>query len=185
MQFLVAVVILALVKSSQQVDYCSASLCPDGGPHIACKGLTALATSCGAGAQEVVLDSSKQALILDLHNQLRTKTGTGKQNYTATKFYPQAARMATMVWNSELASIAAANARRCVFSHDACRNTATLPAVGQNIAIKSYYGKTYSDTDLIKGFIDAWFSEAAYANPDLVANYPEEYNETDTLNILK
>ncbi|XP_058452432.1 venom allergen 3 homolog [Malaya genurostris] len=174
MKFFVAVVLLALVKSSLQVDYCKSSLCPAGVTHIACNGLTTLSSSCGTGAQEVVLDSTKQALILDLHNQLRSKIATGKQNYSTT-FYPEAARMGTMVWSSELASIAAANARKCVFGHDSCRNTATLKAVGQNIASKSYYGMTISDNDLLTGFVGAWYSEVTYANKDIIGSYPSNY----------
>ncbi|XP_058449993.1 antigen 5 like allergen Cul n 1-like [Malaya genurostris] len=174
MKFIVAVVLLALTKSSQQVDYCSSSLCKTGTTHIACNGLTTLSSTCGTGAQEVVLNSTKQELILDLHNQLRSKIATGKQNYSTT-FYPQAARMGTMVWSSELANIAAANARRCVYGHDKCRNTATLKTVGQNIARQYYYGMNFTDTDLIKGFVNAWYAEAANGNKDIIASYPDNY----------
>ncbi|XP_055549623.1 venom allergen 3 homolog [Wyeomyia smithii] len=177
MRSLIAVtVLLALIKcSQQQTNYCSASLCPNGGPHIACNGLTTLASSCGSGAQEVAMTSTLKALILDLHNQLRSKIATGKQNYTSKDFYPQASRMATVVWNDELASIAAANARRCVYGHDVCRNTVTYKAAGQNIAIKSYYGQTFSTNDLITGFVNAWYSEYSYANPTYIASYPKGY----------
>ncbi|XP_058823370.1 venom allergen 3 homolog [Topomyia yanbarensis] len=172
----VTVVILFLVKSSQQVDYCSPSLCPTGIAHIACKGLLTLASSCGAGSQELVLDPDEQALIVDLHNMLRSKVATGQQEYTAGRYYSQAARMGTMVWSAELANIAAANARRCVYGHDRCRNTATLKAVGQNIAMKSYYGMTFSDTDLINIFVNAWYAEAASANTTLIASYPNPFS---------
>ncbi|XP_053692719.1 venom allergen 5-like [Sabethes cyaneus] len=176
MKLLVAVTILALAKfSQQQTDFCSSSLCPAGTKHIACNGLTGLSPSCGAGAVEVTMDSTLKALILDSHNKLRSKIAMGHQNYTSNSFYPQAKRMATTVWSDELAKVTAANARRCVFGHDQCRNTADFKAAGQNIASKSYYGMTISVTDLIKGFVDSWYSEYSYANPSYIASYPKDY----------
>uniref|UniRef100_T1E2W5 Venom allergen-1 n=1 Tax=Psorophora albipes TaxID=869069 RepID=T1E2W5_9DIPT len=165
---------MATVCSGQTTNYCDASLCTKG-THIACNGLTTLSSSCGAGAAESVLDASAQAQILDEHNKLRNTVAMGQQNYTATEFYKQAARMATLQWDSELASIAAANARRCVYGHDACRNTATMKFVGQNIAIQQYYGMTKTDSQLITEFVQAWFSEYQYANPGFIDSYPQGY----------
>ncbi|XP_053691269.1 venom allergen 3 homolog [Sabethes cyaneus] len=179
--------VLALVKttqqqatlcgssSQQQTDYCSPTLCAAGLTHIACNGLTTLASTCGAGANEVTLDSSLKTLILELHNQIRSKIATGNQNYTSNGYYPQASRMATVIWSDELASIAAANARRCVYGHDQCRNTAAFKAVGQNIAMKSYYGISFSTIDLIKAFVNAWYVEYAIANATIIASYPRGY----------
>ncbi|XP_058818868.1 venom allergen 5-like isoform X2 [Topomyia yanbarensis] len=172
MKHLIAVVLLVLAESSVQASFCDASLCPAGTIHIACNGLTSMAPSCGPEAFEVDLDTDKQVLILDLHNQLRSKIAQGLQNYTSNQYFPQARRMATLVWSDDLAYIAAANARRCVFGHDSCRNTPQFVAAGQNIAIKSYYGTTISDTDLIIGFVDAWYSEYADATPSHIASFP-------------
>ncbi|XP_058452431.1 venom allergen 3 homolog isoform X2 [Malaya genurostris] len=169
-------IITTLVRSSQSVDYCNASLCAPGIPHIACNGLASLAPKCGPNSQEIVLDQEKRAIIVDLHNQLRSNVATGKQLCTKSEYYPSAARMGTMVWNGELADIAAANARQCVYGHDKCRNTETLKAVGQNIAIKSYYGMTIADVDLINLFINTWFLEYRFANKTVIAKYPRGYN---------
>ncbi|XP_055633839.1 uncharacterized protein LOC129774168 [Toxorhynchites rutilus septentrionalis] len=170
MKLLIAVTILALVKLSSQADYCNKALCKKD-KHVACNGLTSLSPSCGAKAEMVVLDDKLKTLIVDKHNQLRSKIASGKQAP-----YPQAARMATMQWNAELADIAVHNARSCNFAHDKCRNTNAFNAAGQNLAIKSYYGQTFTDTELINGFIDAWYDEYSDANPSFVAKYPENYS---------
>ncbi|XP_055549624.1 venom allergen 3 homolog [Wyeomyia smithii] len=176
MKILVAVSLLVLAKfSHQQTDFCSSTLCSAGTTHIACNGLTGLSPSCGPDAVELNLDSTLQALILDLHNDYRSTIATGNQNYASNSYYPQAQRMATMVWSNELAAVAAANARRCVFGHDQCRNTDDFRVAGQNIASKSYYGMTISVNELIKGFVDAWYSEYVYANPSYIASYPQDY----------
>ncbi|XP_062542523.1 uncharacterized protein LOC134210495 [Armigeres subalbatus] len=159
----------------QTADFCNASLCRSGVTHIACHGLQNLSSTCGDGSFEVNLDSAKQALITNQHNTLRSRVALGNQNYTSTLFYPQAAKMATLAWDNELAHIAATNARRCVFGHDQCRNTATMRYVGQNIAIKMFYGMSITDEVLIKGFIDSWFSEYANSNPSHIASYPSAW----------
>ncbi|KAL1377635.1 hypothetical protein pipiens_016126 [Culex pipiens pipiens] len=161
--------------STQQTNYCSPSLCSNGGPHIACNGLTKLSASCGSGSQEFSLTAANQALILDLHNKLRSTIASGKQSYKTNAFYPQASRMATLQWDQELANIAAANARRCVYGHDRCRNTVKFPYAGQNIAMKWYYGMTFGVNQLITGFVNDWYSEFKDANPSVIAKYPSSW----------
>ncbi|KAL9693543.1 hypothetical protein quinque_012828 [Culex quinquefasciatus] len=180
MKLVTVVLLLSLAGlSTQQTNYCDPKLCPKGGPHIACNGLTILATPCGSGSQETLLDSSLQALILDAHNKLRSKVASGQQTYAANALYPQAARMATLQWDNELAAIAASNARRCVYGHDKCRNTIAFPYAGQNIAMFSYSGQTFTVNELITGFVNDWFSEFKDANPNYVASYPRGYTGPD------
>lgn len=71
-----------------------------------------------------------------------------------------------------MAEIAAANARRCVFGHDKCRNTAKFPYAGQNIAMKSFYGTTYTEEELMTEFVNMWFAEYKDANSSIIAKYP-------------
>ncbi|EAT46094.1 AAEL002682-PA [Aedes aegypti] len=178
MKFLSIVSILSILISSawcQTANYCDPSLCPSNGPHIACNGLNSPSPSCGTGAFEIKLDSQKQALITNLHNHLRNRVAMGHQNYTMNLFYPPAARMATLVWDRELAYIAATNARRCLYEHDRCRNTKTMRAVGQNVAIKVHNGENIPDEMLIREFIDSWFSEYANSNPSHIASYPSSW----------
>ncbi|XP_053691046.1 antigen 5 like allergen Cul n 1-like [Sabethes cyaneus] len=172
MELLTAVLLLAIVGlSSQAINYCNSQLCPKGISHVACNGLSTLAPSCGAGSEEIIMDEAKINLIVSLHNELRNKVATGKQTYARDKLYPQASRMATLQWSPELAAIAGANTRRCVYGHDQCRNTEQFKHAGQNIAQISLQGKSVPDVVLIKQLINNWFSEYSNANPDIIARY--------------
>lgn len=100
MKFLLLALIAPLVFKNivgQSSNYCYGDLCPNGVSHIACKGQTDLAGICGARAIEIIMDSSSQTLITDLHNELRNRVALGNQNYTKKSSYPQASRMTTMV----------------------------------------------------------------------------------------
>ncbi|KAL9693544.1 hypothetical protein quinque_012829 [Culex quinquefasciatus] len=164
--------------SSQQTNYCDPKLCPSGEPHIACNGLNKLSTTCGPGAQEVNL-APFQDLILDLHNQLRNRVALGLQNYTRYAFFPQAVRMPTLQWDTELATVAATNARRCIYGHDECRSTVRYPYAGQNIGLFSYYALTFTVTELITDFIYDWYSEYTLTTPAFLAKYPRGYTGPD------
>lgn len=172
--FALALVALATCGHAQ-TNYCDPVLCRTKGPHIACNGLATLAADCGPGGIEKPLDAAQQALVLDLHNRLRSKVASGQQNYSSSVFYPSAARMATLRWDNELAAIAAANVRRCQYGHDKCRNTPQYSNAGQNIANLAFQNTNYVDSDVIRDFINDWYSEYAVANPALMASYPKGY----------
>ncbi|KXJ77771.1 hypothetical protein RP20_CCG006653 [Aedes albopictus] len=171
--------ILSIVSSCvlcQATNYCDPALCPSSGPHIACNGLSSPGPACGSGAVEIKLDSQRQALITNMHNRLRSRIAMGHQNYSMNEFYPPAARMATLVWDRELANIAAANARRCLYEHDRCRNTRIMRNVGQNIGIKMHRREDdVSDEILIQEFIHSWFAEYVNSNPSHIASYPTKW----------
>ncbi|XP_065095031.1 antigen 5 like allergen Cul n 1-like [Ochlerotatus camptorhynchus] len=171
----VALTALVAVCSGQTTNYCTAGLCSAGKTHIACNGLTTLSSTCGAGASEATLDSTKKNLIVNVHNQLRNTVALGKQANGAGQYFNQAAKMATLQWDQELADIAAVNARSCVFGHDKCRNTATMKYVGQNIAMSSYSGMSFTDEQLITGFVNNWFKENKDATALQMASYPANY----------
>ncbi|KXJ76743.1 hypothetical protein RP20_CCG009059 [Aedes albopictus] len=108
----------------------------------------------------------------------------GHQNYSMNEFYPPAARMATLVWDRELANIAAANARRCLYEHDRCRNTRIMKNVGQNIGIKMHRREDdVSDEILIQEFIHSWFAEYVNSNPSHIASYPTSWAGYEYLGI--
>ncbi|XP_062553203.1 antigen 5 like allergen Cul n 1-like isoform X2 [Armigeres subalbatus] len=177
MKVLISVTIVACIAVTvgQSTNYCDRRLCPSGSPHIACNGLTTLSRTCGAGSFEIAMDSANRQLIVDLHNKLRSRVASGRQTNSAGQRFQQAARMATLQWDSELAHIAATNARRCIYGHDQCRNTATMRASGQNIAIMSYYGMTVSNEKLLTDFTNSWFSEFKDTTPQQIARYPSNY----------
>ncbi|XP_055610288.1 antigen 5 like allergen Cul n 1-like [Uranotaenia lowii] len=168
MKFVLAICLL--VVSVQATDYCEPSLCRKGSSHVACN------ANPGYGkpdAYTIPFDSDKQAMIVQLHNEMRNKIALGKQNYTKG-FYPTAARMTTMQWDDELAFIAAANARKCVFKHDQCRNTVKYPISGQNIGIFGYGGTRDPDV-LITKLFNMWYAEYKHANPEITKKYPKGY----------
>ncbi|EAT46091.1 AAEL002693-PA [Aedes aegypti] len=171
----ITITVLAIICEGQATNYCDPSLCARGTPHIACNGLSTLSRTCGAGSFEVALNRADQQLIVDLHNKLRSKVAMGQQKNSAGQRFQQACRMATLQWDPELAHIAATNARRCVYGHDRCRNTASMKFAGQNIAIKYYYGMTFTNEQLLTGFINSWFSEFKDATPQQIARYPANY----------
>ncbi|XP_001862537.2 antigen 5 like allergen Cul n 1 [Culex quinquefasciatus] len=171
----ITVIVLTLVNSSlQQSDYCSSTLCPWSGPNIACNGLRTLSPRCGPEAVEIPMNSSYRHLIVDLHNRYRSKIARGKL-LGRNQIFPTAARMATMQWDDELAAIASANTRRCVYGHDKCRNSFRYHASGQNIAIRYYYGQTFENDDLMQQFITSWFSEYSDTRVEFIGQYPDNY----------
>lgn len=78
-------------------------------------------------------------------------------------------------WDTELATVAATNARRCIYGHDECRSTVRYPYAGQNIGLFSYYALTFTVTELITDFIYDWYSEYTLTTPAFLAKYPRGY----------
>ena len=59
-------------------------------------------------------------LILEFHHQKRNEIALGN-----VPPYEAAKRMATMVWDDDLAKNAEFHARRCIYGNDECRTTGT------------------------------------------------------------
>ncbi|XP_055604859.1 antigen 5 like allergen Cul n 1-like [Uranotaenia lowii] len=164
--------LLAVVRSSlQDPNFCDPALCADGETHVACKANPGFGKPSG---KTIPLDSAKQLLIVKTHNELRNKIATGKQNYTGG-FYPEAARMTTIQWDDDLAFIAAANARKCVFNHDTCHNTASYPLAGQNIAFYRYSDGSAKMETVLPSLIEKWYAEYKDCKPAYTKEYPDGY----------
>ncbi|XP_029732953.1 antigen 5 like allergen Cul n 1-like [Aedes albopictus] len=170
-------VLAALVTRSfqQSINYCKPSLCPVQKPHIACNVTSKFGPKCGTIANIVPMNSTNVALIVSMHNLYRSVIAQGKLNYTKQEYFPTAERMPTIQWDDELAYIAEANARHCVFEHDKCRNTEQLKSAGQNLAWISYYGFFQTDAKLISQMINYWYREYIYADRSIISNYPKNY----------
>lgn len=69
-------------------------------------------------------------VIVKMHNEPRQRLSLGR-NMTL----PRAARLVTMQWSEELATLASYNARMCQAKYDDCRNTANFKNSGQNIIV--------------------------------------------------
>ncbi|XP_052862397.1 antigen 5 like allergen Cul n 1-like [Anopheles cruzii] len=121
----------------------------------------------GKSASVITMDATLKNLILDRHNTLRAQLASG--NLAGFK---AAVRMPTLVWDESLASQAGNNARSCNYAHDACRNTATYAWAGQNLAMKKYYGMTFTNQDLAKSAIDSWWGEYNVTSQAQTDSYP-------------
>ncbi|XP_055610139.1 antigen 5 like allergen Cul n 1-like isoform X2 [Uranotaenia lowii] len=172
MKLLLAVSLLvAVVSSYQPSDYCDPALCRFGSTHVACNAKLEFANPTGI---TIPLDQARQTRIVRMHNELRNKIASGKQDYSGG-FYPSAARMTTMQWDDELAYIAGFNARRCITGHDKCRATTKYPASGQNLGYYKYIKKTPDMDKVIDILVNRWYAEYKNANVGQIQKYPEGY----------
>ncbi|XP_055606866.1 antigen 5 like allergen Cul n 1-like [Uranotaenia lowii] len=170
MKLLCGAIVLALVQSSlQATDYCTANLCKTGVKHVGCNPPAAFGKPGGAF---VPLDAAKQALILSEHNKLRNKIALGLEKNSAGVAYLPAARMTTMQWDAELATLASINAKQCVMKHDSCRNTVVYKYSGQNLASYGTTASTVNATAQLISMIGNWYKESANANPQFIDAYP-------------
>ena len=110
---------LLLVQNINANNWCDSSLCGTS-QHIACNHNGQFAPSC-VNPVLVPMTPALINLVLNTHNSLRNILASGAQTPLL-----RAARMATMVWNTDLAQFAALNVRSCVMRHDSCRNTCMI-----------------------------------------------------------
>ncbi|KAL7731276.1 hypothetical protein ACLKA6_014452 [Drosophila palustris] len=109
-----SVAVLAVEKEfTPTEDYCNASLC-HGKKHVAC------------GVNSTNID-----FIINRFNEIRSKIAEGIEGW------PPAARMASMLWDEELAYFARINVRECIQHRDLCRNTAKYKHVGQTVVYRA------------------------------------------------
>ena len=163
--FAFVVATLALVSAT---DFCSRDICGKK-HHIACGHSGRFASSCPDNAHMVDLRPHVGA-ILEKHNKKRNLVAGGH-----LEGYKPAARMGTMQWDEELASLAALNVLQCEMKHDDCHNTDLFRLSGQNLAKQSYYGYNYDDSTLLDMEMEAWFEEHKDCNANIIASFPRVY----------
>lgn len=76
-QLLVSQIFLQVVLGQ---NYCSSNLCPRGVSHIGCGHSGNFSSSCPADRSMVALSNNEIQQILDIHNTLRNKIGSGSEN---------------------------------------------------------------------------------------------------------
>jgi hypothetical protein len=135
-------------------DYCAPKLCKTGVDHIACESSWEFDVECPSDRMLVDLTESDINLILVEHNGFRNKIASGKQ-----KGFKPATRMATMIWNDELAKLAELNVMQCKMHHDQCRNTNQFKNVGQNLGYRANSGSFEEPEIFIKKVIHSWYAE--------------------------
>ncbi|KAH8276086.1 hypothetical protein KR018_006755, partial [Drosophila ironensis] len=129
-------------------------------------------SDCPSSRSAVTFTPAEIKVILNRHNVLRNKLASG-----AFAKYKPAKRMATTQWNKELATLAALNVKQCKMSHDACHNTKTFKASGQNLALTGYSGEQASKTrkELIISSVKMWWDEKKDANMSVINKYPSNW----------
>jgi len=105
--------------------------CPNSRSHTMCR-FSGLSSWCSSRLVSNFrgISSLGQALILDKHNELRSRVAQGLE-----RNQPSASNMRKLVWNNELAAIAQRWADQCIFDHDPERSKFDGTSVGQNVAI--------------------------------------------------
>ncbi|EDW86490.2 uncharacterized protein Dwil_GK14730 [Drosophila willistoni] len=166
---------LAKPNLSITLDYCARSLCGRR-QHIACNNLGAWSSACPRSPSEplaINFNEVHRNQILLGHNVRRNQIAGGNLNG-----YRSARRMATMRWDNELAQLALLNVRQCEMRHDACRNTDTFRASGQNLAIYGYSGARSRRTiaQLINISLEMWWNEYRDANMNIINRYPSNHS---------
>ncbi|XP_030386693.1 scoloptoxin SSD976 [Scaptodrosophila lebanonensis] len=142
-------------------NYCDPQLCPGGLRHVACQSTGRFADGCRA---ELVNVNPHIALILGLHNERRNRIASG-----GLSGFPSATHMASMSWDSTLATLAAYNTLRCRMEHDQCRNTNTYRFAGQNLSV--LFTRNIDVEPFLRQRIEAWFDEHRYATSADIENY--------------
>lgn len=145
---------------AQDPKYCDPSLCNgQSNVHIGCPGV--LVSSCPADAQLLNMATFKD-YVVKRHNELRNSLAAGQFGL------PQAARLAEVVWDDELAYLATLNARQCKMAHDKCRSTKEFPWGGQNIAWTWGYP---SDSASVDYALNSWWDEYKQTTAQDIAKY--------------
>ncbi|XP_055842790.1 antigen 5 like allergen Cul n 1-like [Episyrphus balteatus] len=162
---LVFIGFLVLAKTQ---DYCARSLC-NGLRHIGCGNSGGFSTYCSPDRREIQMTPQFINSILNRHNQNRDVIASGR-----LRGYRSAPRMATMMWDNELAMLAGMTARTCKFEHDQCRNTYRFQYSGQNLAA-NWSGAPFTNSVLetVLPMIDSWWAEHKDANMRVMQNYPQ------------
>ncbi|XP_067635721.1 uncharacterized protein [Eurosta solidaginis] len=168
----VAITLLAL---SAAKHYCDPKLCANsrGKKHIACDNDGSLGSDCPDNARLIDMKPIIP-MILQIHNKGRNLLAGGE--FTG---YPNASRMATMLWEDELAQMAALNVKQCISKLDDCRNTHRFKYSGQNIYQVIYDGnvEALTNEDIIKNCITKWFAEYKWGTVDAFRKFPKHYFE--------
>ncbi|CAD7087250.1 unnamed protein product [Hermetia illucens] len=161
------VLILAffLTYCNTQIRYCAPELCPSG-VHIACQNQNRLfSPDCKAPRHLVNITRFKNLIVYN-HNLYRHRVASGSMK----RFRP-AERMTTMLWDDELAYLAALNSITCKMEHDECRNTWRFKYSGQNLARRYSKPNIYTPRDIIVASIDGWFNEYKITTMADIRNY--------------
>ncbi|KAH8235163.1 hypothetical protein KR032_009388, partial [Drosophila birchii] len=134
-------------------------------------------SSCPSKDMRVVFFTTLKETVVDLHNERRYRLANGNDSRL-----PEAARLVTMQWSPELATMAEFNARMCLLEHDECRNSAQFPHAGQNVFVvnmtpvpKEKMKKLYHE--LVVNATETWWSESDNITSAEIKKFPCDHNK--------
>ncbi|XP_020809068.1 venom allergen 3-like [Drosophila serrata] len=162
--------------------YCQPQLCEKGQEHVACNYYSKLKETiqhaCHTTEMRIVYFTVLKDKVLELHNERRYRLANGNASDL-----PEAARMVTMQWSPELATLAEFNAHMCMLEHDECRNVAQFPQAGQNVFVvnmkrlvpKKEMIKLYPE--LLANATEAWWSESENITSAEIKKFPCDHKK--------
>ncbi|XP_067634348.1 venom allergen-1-like [Eurosta solidaginis] len=154
-----------------RLNWCDPALCPNGKWHIACNNNGRFRKNCPADAMLYDLRRYHEH-ILHEHNKRRNFVALGK----LPGYYP-AARMATMVWDEELAYLASLNLKVCYVEHDDCNNSYRFPSVGQNLSGVDRQSDLEANVeDIMAMSMGLWFGEYSLINSNYISSFRVAWN---------
>ncbi|XP_037945428.1 antigen 5 like allergen Cul n 1-like [Teleopsis dalmanni] len=165
----------SVLSASTKLSWCDPELCPNGGTNIACNNDGNFNERCPPDTTMLDLRPYR-SFILHEHNKRRNFIAAG----LLPGYYP-ASRMATMIWDDELAYLAALNLKACYVDHDPCHNSYRFRNVGQNLSgVDRQHDLPTNITDLLLQSMGLWFGEyplidSSYISKFRVASNFEEY----------
>ncbi|KAG5338475.1 VA3 protein, partial [Acromyrmex heyeri] len=114
MPFNLKIILAFSINSIATDDYCDVKTCKIKGPHTMCTYTSSEPSATCEQVYKVGVTDEDINTILAVHNELRQKVASGKEN-----------RENPGSWNKELANIAQRWANQCNYNHDACRDIGT------------------------------------------------------------
>ncbi|XP_014093978.2 antigen 5 like allergen Cul n 1 [Bactrocera oleae] len=166
---LVLAFVFFIEVKSNRLSWCDPELCPNRKQHIACGHDGRFTAACPDDAVMIDLRSYKKE-ILHEHNKRRNFVALGQ----LPGYYP-ASRMATMVWDEELAFLAALNLKMCYVEHDECNNTPRFANVGQNLSGVAYQRQGVTISEVISRSMGLWFGEYPLINSNYITKFRVSY----------
>jgi len=161
--------ILCLVINTKVLGQDDSQYCNISPSHTLCqyKGIGAACGPPGRGVISNGISDADKDIIVDIHNQLRSRVALGLEQQGRPGPQKSAANMMQLTWDDELASIAQRWADQCSFGHDSERTVSRF-AVGQNVHESALFNDKPFDYNAA---IQSWYNEVRKVDKDLANFY--------------
>ncbi|KAL7641608.1 UNVERIFIED_CONTAM: hypothetical protein RMT77_007481 [Armadillidium vulgare] len=181
-QWTVCICILQVIlKISFSIDYCGLN-----NDHVLC-GEAKFHSRCGDKLMYRDYSKDEIEIMLEIHNEFRSKVASGFLSFQGQIYFPEAADMEELVWDEELAKIASGSVKRCLFEHTCqeCRRSAKFNFVGENLNDMT----TSSPLEQLFEFAtvdratEGWRNEKDFFPPSEIQKFPLGRNEHGSISL--